>query len=279
VTTAWDDAAWQAVSAELDRWAAQGRAATFWWRDDDAGRADPRLANLLSLIGRLGVPVALAIVPAWLSVEAADAVQGAPAGVVVLQHGFAHVNHEREIQPGERKVRPAECGGARPPAAVLAELADGAARLAARLPSRALPVLVPPWNRIAPSVIVGLPRLGYRALSTFRARPAPQPAPGLHQVNCHIDPILWREGKRFAGAAGALEMVRVHLAARREQQADPAEPTGLLTHHWDLDAPGWAFIAELIARLRAHPGVAFPALAPLLLAGTTLEPREPSQPH
>ena len=31
------DAPWAALNAELDCWAAAGRCATFWWRDDDAG--------------------------------------------------------------------------------------------------------------------------------------------------------------------------------------------------------------------------------------------------
>jgi hypothetical protein len=90
-------------------------------------------------------------------------------------------------------------------------------------------------------------------------------------VNCHADPIAWREGKRFAGASATLERLRAHLTARREGHADPSEPTGLLTHHRDMDPLCWAFIEELLGRLRAHPAVTFPPL-PSLLAARRMAP-------
>ncbi len=37
----WDEAAWNALVGELDVWVDEGRQASFWWRDDDAGRPGP----------------------------------------------------------------------------------------------------------------------------------------------------------------------------------------------------------------------------------------------
>jgi hypothetical protein len=59
----------------------------------------------------------------------------------------------------------------------------------------------------------------------------------------------------------------VHLLARREGQVDPTEPTGLLTHHHDLDSAGWAFLEALLSRLVTHPAAAFPPLPSLLTTG------------
>jgi len=264
MSESWNDPAWQALAGELDAWLHQGRRISFWWRDDDAGRPDPGFERLLSLAAERALPLGLAVVPAWLTPEVAEAIKGMPATVVVLQHGFAHVNHETEVQPGEHKVRPAECGAARPAAVVLEELAEGGARLRAAFGRRFLPVFVPPWNRIGSDVVAGLPRVGYQGLSAFGARAAVQPAPGLLQVNCHADPIHWRGGKRFAGAGVMLDRLRAHLAARREGRADPGEPTGILTHHRDLDPVCWSFLEELLDRLRTHPAVTFPPLASLL---------------
>jgi hypothetical protein len=261
---AWDEPAWDALAEELGAWLGQRRQATFWWRDDDAGLPNPALEHLLSVAGGTGIPLGVAVVPAWLTSEVVEALEAAGEPVVVLQHGFAHANHEREIQPGERKVRPAECGGARSVEVVLEELAEGATRLAARFGGRFLRLFVPPWNRIAPAVIADLPRLGYRGLSTFGPRRVASPAPGLLQVNCHVDPILWREDKRFAGAEVILDRIRTHLLARREGRVDPTEPTGLLTHHHDLDSAGWAFLEAFLSRLATHPAATFPLLAPLL---------------
>jgi hypothetical protein len=268
-----ETAAWAAFEAELDRWRDAGRVATLWWRDDDAGRAHPALERLLALAARRGVPVGIAAVPAWLDAETVAGLRAAPAAVAVLQHGFGHVNHETAAPPGERKVRPAECGGARPAPVVLAEIEDGFTRLRTALGARALPVFVPPWNRIAPPVAAGLPAAGFRGLSAFGGRGAP--VSGLRRLDCHADPILWREARRFAGVAAALERLRAHLADRRTGQADPDEPTGLLTHHRDLDPAFWAFLEEWLARLAAHPAAAFPPLPSLLTragAGPSDEP-------
>lgn len=266
MTGAWDEAAWRAFAAELDAWHATGRTATVWWRDDDAGASHPGLDRLLALAARRRVPLAVAVVPAWLEPEVAATLGGAPASVVVLQHGWAHANHETTPPPGERKVRPAECGRARPPDVVLAELRRGWGRLQGVLGHRALPVLVPPWNRIAPAVVAGLRAAGYRALSTFGGADAGPTSPGLRRLDCHADPILWREGKRFTGAAVTLERLRGHLAARREGRADPAGPTGLLTHHRDMGPDFWIFVEEWLARLAEHPAARFPSL-PSLVGG------------
>lgn len=246
------------LADELARWQDAGAVATLWWRDDDGGRPGPAFERLLALAAHTRVPLALAVVPAWLGPEVACALRESPPTVSVLQHGFAHVNHEPDPPPGPGRLRKAECGAARPAPVVLAELAEGWTRLTRLLGPRAGPVLVPPWNRVAPVVREALPAAGYRALSTFGPRAAREPAPGLRQVNCHVDPIVWPEAKRFAGATRVLEAIQSHLAARREGRVDADEPTGLLTHHRDTGPEGWAFLDELWKRLGEHPAVGFP---------------------
>ncbi len=264
MTDAWDGAAWERLTTELDRWPPGG--ATLWWRDDDAGVAGPAFDRLLSLAAVHATPLALAVVPAWLEETVAAAIRNGPAELRVVQHGYAHRNHEPPAPDGTRG-RPAELGAARSPDVALAELAAGWARLSTLGPARLRAVLVPPWNRIAPAVRDALPGAGYRALSTFGPRPAPAAGPMLRVLNTHVDPILWRAGKGFGGAAWTLAQITAHLADRRLGRVDPTEPTGLLTHHRDLSPPAWACLDELLGRLRAHPAVAFPALDRLLEGG------------
>jgi len=261
----WDDAAWHDFVGELDLWADQGRRPSFWWRDDDAGRPDPAFERLLSLAADLALPLGLAVVPTWLTPAVLEAIRAAPPSLVVLQHGFAHTNYETEIQPGERKVRPAEYGTARSSQAASEEMSEGMARLRAAFESRFLPVFVPPWNRIAPTILATLPHTGYQGVSAFGPRHSAEPVPRLFQVNCHADPILWREGKRFAGADATLARFRAHLVARRSGQADPHEPTGILTHHRDMDHVFWNFLQKLFSSLRTHPAVRFPPLTSLFI--------------
>jgi hypothetical protein len=261
VTDAWDATAWERLCAELDRWPTG--SATVWWRDDDAGAAGAAFDRLLALAAAHSTPLALAVVPAWLDETVAAQIRAAPAGVHVLQHGYAHRNHEPAAPDGTRG-KPAELGPARVVDAALAELAAGQTRLSALMPTRLRPALVPPWNRIAPGIQAALPDAGYRLLSTFGPRPVARAGPGLLTLNCHIDPIAWRAGKRFSGAAPTLDQLTAHLAARRAKTVDPTEPTGLLTHHRDLTASAWACVDELLGRLEAHPAVAFPPLEALL---------------
>lgn len=238
---------WGTLQAELDRWSAERRSATLWWRDDDAEQPTPALERLLGLAERSEVPVALAVVPARAGRELARRIAG-DRGVSVLQHGYAHCNH------APTGARACEFGADRPRAEVRAELAEGCARLQALIGKDALPVLVPPWNRIAAELLDELPALGLAGLSAFRARASAEPVRGLRQANCHVDLIDWRV-RCFVGEAKALGELVAHLAARRAGAVDAAEPTGVLTHHLAFDEGCWGFLEELLRRTRSHPAV------------------------
>ena len=114
---------------------------------------------------------------------------------------------------------------------------------------------MPPWNRISPDLIGRLPGLGYKGLSTFTPRARPYPAPGLLQVNTHVDIIDWRGGGVFAGTAAVIAAAVRHLSARRNGGADPDEPTGLLTHHLVHNAECQRFLEQFMAATFPHPAV------------------------
>lgn len=238
----------QPLLSELDAWRALGRQATLWWRDDDAGCDTEALRNLLGIAGTHRVPLAIAAVPASADRTLVDAIASC-AEAMVVQHGFAHRNHARA---GERS---AELGGDRPLDARLAELAAGRDVLSRMFASRFAPLLVPPWNRIADDLVAALPGAGMHGLSCFGPRESAVPAPGLTQVNTHVDLIAWRRGRRFIGAEAAVDRVASHLRARRTGDVDAEEPTGILTHHLAFEGAAFDFMAELCASTRAHPAV------------------------
>ena len=94
---------------------------------------------------------------------------------------------------------------------------------------------------------------GYRGLSRYRARAARRRPDGLAEANTHVDPVDWRGGGGFAGEDAALALLCGHLAARRRGEADPDEPTGILTHHLVHDEAAWRFLERLFAVLRGQP--------------------------
>lgn len=253
---------WSELARELDVWHAAGRTATLWWRDDDACGAGAALARLLEIATQYGVPLALAVIPARAERALAEHVRTAPA-VAVLQHGYAHRNH------APSGVKRSELGDHRPATAIDTELERGWRRLAGLFGAAALPVLVPPWNRIGPGVSRRLPRLGYRGLSTFGPRSAREPLPGLCQVNSHLDLIDWRGTRGFVGVPLALGALLGHLRARRVGRADAGEPTGLLTHHLVHDDACWEFVSALLEQTRQHPAARWLDLGELLACGAT----------
>lgn len=245
---------WDELWDELDRW--PSGQATFWWRDDDATAPSPALARLIALAAQ---PLALAVIPARAERALAGLLDERP--IDVLQHGYDHVNYE---PAGKKK---SELGPARPADAVIAALADGRRRMEGLFGPRFLPVMVPPWNRIAEGVVARLPEAGFRGLSAYRARPRTA-SPTLLRVNTHADILDWRAGGRFLGERAAIALVVEHLAARRRGEADPAEPTGLLTHHARMDDDAFAFARELLLRLSSHPAVQWRAARDIFRAGS-----------
>lgn len=235
---------WQDLADEAARWRDSGRVARLWWRDDDAGDVSAELDRLLTIHLDTGAALALAVVPARATPALAARLAGLP-GIDVLQHGYAHANH---AAPPARKV---ELGLERPAMMVLGELGTGWLALERMFAGKALPVMVPPWNRIAPVLVPTLPEIGYRGLSTFGPRARAVPVRGLRQVNTHVDLIDWKT-RRFVGEEAALAALVAALA--RARNGDP-EPVGLLSHHLAMDDGAWDFLRSILERTIAMPGL------------------------
>jgi len=257
---------WTDLTRELDTWATEGTGATVWWRDDDAVEPTPAFERLLGLSAQHAVPLALAVIPARASQALAARIAAAGDIITPVQHGFAHRNHAR---PPEKKI---ELGADRPPHVVCEELARGQARMTSLFGAQAQAFLVPPWNRIDANLVPSLPKLGFCALSTYEPRRTATAAPGLVQVNCHLDLMRWAAPRGFAGEAVALDLLLAHLQQRRHGTVDAAEPSGILSHHAAHDAAAWDFLDRLLAILRAHPAVRFVAIADAVRAAGAQAP-------
>ncbi len=231
---------WQALADEAARWRDAGRTAELWWRDDDAIDVGSSLDRLLAIVRDTGMPLALAVVPAQATSALATRLADEP-DVDVLQHGYAHTNHA--VAP-DKKI---EVGVQRPAMLTLGELATGWMALERLFGPRALPVMVPPWNRIAPVLVPTLPEIGYRGLSTFGPRLRVHPVRGLLQVNTHVDLIDWKGGRVFAGEETVLAGLVTALAQAR---SGGGEPIGILSHHLAMDAGAWDFLRSLWERMK-----------------------------
>lgn len=234
--SSWSSQHWNSLAGECDAWTAAGRTAELWWRDDDAVADTPALRRLLALTAR--VPIALAVIPATLE-PSLPALVKSHGAVSVLQHGFDHKNR---APAGAKK---SEFPAARSWPEIALDLATGRDRLANAFGDQFVPVLTPPWNRIDPVHADQLGELGYRGLTTYLPRRKPGSA-GMVQVNTHVDVIDWHGTRGFLGLQPTLRLLVEHLEAKRLGRADPAEPTGLLTHHLVHDTETWDFLGALL---------------------------------
>lgn len=242
--------AWQWLGGELDTWADNDHTANFWWRDDDATEPTGALDKLLGLCDQRDVPLALAVIPGRLNPELVDLLRELKR-VTVLQHGYAHQNH---AAPGQRKL---ELGGTHASAKIIADLEQGYQILEQYFADRFIPVLVPPWNRIDGKVVSALSEIGFSGISAMKVRRQACPAPGLLQVNTHLDPVNWRHTGGFIGVYPAIAILIQHLLARRTGYRDYDEPTGILTHHLVQNDAVWRFLDDLLQFLGDHPAVAW----------------------
>ena len=241
---------WHLLARELDAWDALGRRATLWWRDDDACRDSAALQRLFRIARDCGVPVAVAAIPAAAGQSLVGAIERCSEATIV-QHGYAHRNH---APAGERS---AELGSHRALDACLAELDQGRDALQRLFGDRFMPVLVPPWNRIADEVVAAASSAGLRGVSCFGPRATAMPSPHIVQANTHVDLIAWRRDRRFIGADAAIERVVAHLRARRTGDVDAEEPTGILTHHLALEDAAFDFMETLCTEACGHDAAAW----------------------
>ena len=231
------------LRAAIARLRDAGSAFTYWWRDDDAQTATASLTRLVSLAEAAETPLVLAVIPAGADASLAQCVH-AFEDVHTWQHGFAHTNHAPD------GVKKAELGAHRAAQTVLGELRLGQAHLEALLGASFEAVLVPPWNRIADTVIERLPETGLNGLSTFGIAPASGLAQGMPCANTHVDIIDWRGTRGFVGADAVLSQLLTHIDARIDGPARKTEATGLLTHHLVHDEASWQFIQALTVWLQ-----------------------------
>lgn len=242
----------------LDDLANRGQQAVLWWRDDDAVRPTAALDRLLVLSSRWQVPVTLAVIPEPTGPALAEHLsQSTIANVAV--HGWRHQNH---APPGEKKQ---ELGSHRPQVQVLTELAQGLARLHALHGPRLVPVLVPPWNRIAPGLLPGLAGCGFQALSVFGpARPGP-----IRCINTHVDLMDWHGTGGGRATGDLLTDLAGAITAAARKGSNP-EPIGILSHHLVHDAQAWRFLDVVFDLTRDHPGCRWVGLHGLLASARGL---------
>lgn len=225
----------QQLMQKLDELAKQGQHVTFWLRDDDAVEPTPALEHLLVLAAQYQIPLTLAVIPQHTGTALAERL-AKETDVCVAVHGWSHDNH---APPSEKKQ---ELGGHRAASVVLSELKAGFDKLKSLHGECFLPMLVPPWNRIDPTLLNDLPTLGFETLSVFGREKAFSP---IALLNTHVDVMDWH-GTRGGRDA---DVLFAEIATSLQSLA----AVGILTHHLVHDTAVWSFLERLFQLTRNHP--------------------------
>lgn len=218
------------------------RPLALFLRDDDAGWADERLAQLLNTCASHHLPIDLAVIPSELTDERADWLLNRrrtySARLGLHQHGWAHANHEVA-------GRKCEFGGARALNELRADVARGQARMVEAFGPAADPIFTPPWNRCVAAIGPLLVELGVGVLSRDITAD-PLGVAGLRECPVHVDWSAMRSGVRLTTSDLAASCA--HAFGRRSV-------AGLLLHHAVMTADDFANVSDLLALLSNHPMV------------------------
>lgn len=239
----------------LEEWGAAsgnaGQAVPIFLRDDDIDDDEETLRELLDISLARGVPVNLEIIPNGLTEAGmrliADHKRFTPDLVELDQHGWQHVNHERE-------GRKCEFGPSRSYAQQYDDIAQGKALLETTFAELFTPVFTPPWNRYTADTLRVLHELGFAGFSALY-KDGPVSGYDFQDLSVTLDLYCWKGGA--AMKAPAL------LVADLIQQIGGGAPIGLLLHHKVMDADAFAFLDGLLAELRRYPFIHFHPFATL----------------
>lgn len=232
-----------------------------FFRDDDAGWSDERLAALLDVFDAHRAPIDLAVIPQALTRELALDLCARRANarerLGLHQHGYAHLNHES-------MGRKCEFGPARSAEQQARDVLAGQLRLRALLGSID-PIFTPPWNRCSQATLPALSASGLHLSRDVTATPL---ALGpVRECPVQVDWCKW-----LKGAEPDLAELDRQLAAFTQRGG---ASLGIMLHHAAMTEADWTALDELLPALNSHRRVRLCLMRELLeragaMTGVTL---------
>lgn len=223
-----------------------------FFRNDDVDEDEAALRRLFGLFSERETPINLGVIPGRLTAECADLLaqrlRAAPELLELNQHGWLHLNHERE-------GRKCEFGPSRTYAEQSADIARGEARMTETFGPNWFPVFIPPWNRCTEETYRALDQLGFRALSAKRGG-SDVAGYRFEEISITLDLYRWNDGARMKSPE---EIVDDLIAQLSRQQT-----IGVALHHKVMDESAFSFLGSLLDALASYPTVSFHTFQSLL---------------
>ncbi|MCE5336615.1 MAG: polysaccharide deacetylase family protein [Desulfobacteraceae bacterium] len=211
-----------------------------FFRADDIGIAGQAFVALSRLFRHYQIPLAMAVVPAWLSDARQDRLfAAAPVDEDLWswhQHGWRHVNWQKSGQK-------CEFGSDRTPERQYEDILQGRQKMENIFGSYFVPVFTPPWNRFSAASVKILQKLGFRGISTEPSLPSGLRLPaGLNHLPVQLD-LHFRTPK--APAEDFADLLR-----QISSLCDRKEKTGIVIHHQRMTPFAFEFLEHLLYNLK-----------------------------
>ena len=214
-----------------------------FFRDDDVDEDEATLWRLLGLFMERSAPINLGVIPGRLTAACAGLLAqsacAAPSLLELNQHGWLHLNHERE-------GRKCEFGPSRTYAEQLADVAQGRARMTEAFGPNWFPVFIPPWNRCTEETYSAIDHLGFRALSAKRGGSVVT-GYRFEEISITLDLYRWNDGASLKSPEEVVDDLIAQLSQR--------QTIGVALHHKVMDERAFSFLCSLLDTLASHPTV------------------------
>ena len=226
----------------------------FFFRNDDAGWADPELFKLLDCFLSTETPIDLAVIPREITSQKQQHYLRfiEHRGFIGFhQHGYSHQNHQVE-------GRKCEFGGNRTYQQQWIDLKAGLDTLNDYFPGCIDPIFTPPWNRCTQATVDALNDLGFKALSRDNTAKALN-CNGLDELPINIDWFKKHKGARLTPSELG-EMIAMVISNNQE-------PVGIMLHHQIMDHDERSRLNQLLVLLNKHPMAHCKRMKDLLATG------------
>ncbi|MGO9373244.1 MAG: polysaccharide deacetylase family protein [Syntrophobacteraceae bacterium] len=231
---------WKGMLDEVSAKMASTGLPPIFFRADDIGAAGKAFDALCGLFRFYQVPLAMAVIPAWLGEARQERLfQAAPVNEELWnwhQHGWRHINWQKD---GEK----CEFGSDRAPERQHEDILQGRIKMERIFGRNFVEVFTPPWNGFSTAALSALRKLGFKGISVMEPFPA---------------------GIKFQSG---IQHLPVRLALHTRKAKDPAADfallidqfrgistmkglTGIMIHHQRMTPFAFEFLERMIYNLK-----------------------------
>jgi peptidoglycan/xylan/chitin deacetylase (PgdA/CDA1 family) len=231
---------WKEMLDEASAKMASAAMPPIFFRADDIGAASKAFDAMCRLFRHYKLPLAMAVIPSWLSETRQQKLFQAAAIDEALwdwhQHGWRHINRQNK---GDK----CEFGSDRHAERQHEDILQGRAKLERIFGPHLVPVFTPPWNRFSAATLSVLHKLDFKGISSTEPfAPGIKSRYGIKHLPVRLD-LHTRKAENPAGDF-ALLMDQFYRLSKMKG------PTGIMIHHQRMTLFAFEFLDRMLYNLK-----------------------------